>query len=75
MIVCCPQWELIRRAVAERQAARAGGGGPGALAVPGRVDAGLQGALRGAAERHQQCQVRGHLGQRPAGRVWLGDIR
>lgn len=57
--------------MAERQAARARRGDARALAVPRRVVAGLQGPLRGSPEHHQQRQVRGHLGQRAAGRIRL----
>ena len=69
------QWKFLRGPLAEREAARAGGGGAGAVAVPRRVDAGLQGPLRRQAVDGVRGQVRGHVGQRAAGRLRLGDVR
>ena len=69
------QWELIRRSMAEWQAARPGRGDARPLAVPRRVDAGVQGPLRRAPEHDQQRQVRGYLGQRTPRRIRLRNIR
>lgn len=69
------QRQLVRGSMAEWQAAWARRGDPRPLAVPRRVDAGLQGPLRRAPEHHQQRQVRGHVGQWTPRRLRLGNIR
>lgn len=66
---------ILRGPVAEWKAARPGHRDAWAVDLPWRVDAGLQGPLRRAAECNVDCQVRGHLGERAAGRLRLGDLR
>lgn len=61
--------------MAERQAARPGRGDPRPLAVPRRVDAGLQGPLRRAPEHDQQRQVRRHVGQWTTRRLRIRNLR
>lgn len=69
------QWKRIRGPMAKRQATWAGRGDPRPVAVPRRVDAGLQGPLRRAPEHHQQREIRGHLGQRTPRRIRLRNLR
>jgi len=69
------QRQHFRGPMAERQTTRAGCGDAGAMVVPGRVDAGLQGTLRSAPVGHVERQVRRYLGQWTAGRLWLRDLR
>ena len=51
-----PQREFLRGPLAEREAARAGAGEPGQVALQGRVDPGLQGQVttRGAGRHYSK---------------------
>lgn len=75
MLLLVLQWKFVRGPMAERKEARAGRWDARPLAVPRRVDAGLQGPLWRSPEHHQQRQIRGHLGQRPPGRIRLWNLR
>lgn len=61
--------------MAERQEARPGYGDPWPLALPGRMDSGIQGSLRGPAIYYLHGEIRGHVVRRPAGRLRLRDLR
>lgn len=60
--------------MAERQEARPGHGDPRPLALSGRMDSGVQGSLRGSAIHYLHGEIRGHMVQRPAGRLRLRDL-
>lgn len=69
------QRQHFRGPMAERQTTRTGSGDAGAMVVPGRVDAGLQGTLWSSPVGNVERQVRRYLGQWTAGRLWLRDLR